>query len=70
MDLHGKALYLTYDGLTDPLGQAQILPYLLGLETQGMGFVIISFETHDYSLPELSSYVGSHVHSPGSKGDF
>ncbi len=44
MDLHGKALYLSYDGLTDPLGQAQILPYLLGLEQQGMGFVIISFE--------------------------
>jgi len=44
MDLHGKSLYLSYDGLTDPLGQAQILPYLLGLEQQGMGFVIISFE--------------------------
>jgi hypothetical protein len=36
MDLHGKAFYLSYDGLTDPLGQAQILPYLLGLEQQGM----------------------------------
>ncbi len=44
MCLHGKALYLSYDGLTDPLGQAQILPYLLGLEQQGMQFSIISFE--------------------------
>lgn len=44
MRLHGKALYLSYDGLTDPLGQAQILPYLLGLEQQGMQFSIISFE--------------------------
>ena len=24
-------LYLTYDGITDPLGQSQILPYLFGL---------------------------------------
>ncbi len=50
MDLHGKALYLTYDGLTDPLGQAQILPYLLGLEQKGMGFVIISFEKKEAFL--------------------
>lgn len=50
MDLHGKALYLTYDGLTDPLGQAQILPYLLGLEQHGMGFVIISFEKKESFL--------------------
>ncbi len=40
---HGS-LYLTYDGLTDPLGQSQILPYLLGLEEKGMGFHIVSFE--------------------------
>jgi glycosyltransferase involved in cell wall biosynthesis len=57
MDLHGKALYLTYDGLTDPLGQAQILPYLLGLETQGMGFVIISFEKKEAFLANKQ-----HVH--------
>lgn len=50
MDLHGKALYLSYDGLTDPLGQAQILPYLLGLEQHGMGFVIISFEKKESFL--------------------
>jgi glycosyltransferase involved in cell wall biosynthesis len=57
MDLHGKALYLSYDGLTDPLGQAQILPYLLGLENQGMGFVIISFEKKEAFLPNKQ-----HVH--------
>lgn len=39
-----KALYLTYDGLTDPLGQSQILPYLIGLEQKGWDFSIISFE--------------------------
>jgi glycosyltransferase involved in cell wall biosynthesis len=39
-----KALYLSYDGLTDPLGQSQILPYLLGLEQLGWEFCVVSFE--------------------------
>ncbi len=37
-------LYLTYDGLTDPLGQSQILPYLQGLCEKAYSFTIISFE--------------------------
>lgn len=39
-----RVAYLSYDGLTDPLGQSQILPYLLGLEKNGIEFVIFSFE--------------------------
>ena len=39
-----KVLYLTYDGLTDPLGQSQILPYLKMLSTKGAEISIISFE--------------------------
>lgn len=39
-----KILYITYDGLTDPLGQSQILPYLLGLSKEGYRFTILSFE--------------------------
>lgn len=39
-----RVLYLTYDGLTDPLGQSQILPYLLGLVAAGFEFIIVSFE--------------------------
>lgn len=37
-------LYLTYDGLLDPLGQSQILPYLRALQRKGFCFHIISFE--------------------------
>ena len=37
-------LYLTYDGLTDPLGQSQILPYIFGLSQNGYSFTIVSFE--------------------------
>jgi glycosyltransferase involved in cell wall biosynthesis len=42
-----KILYITYDGLTDPLGQSQILPYLKGLSECGYRFTIISFEKKD-----------------------
>ena len=37
-------LYLTYDGLSDPLGQSQILPYLHGLADKGHDITVISFE--------------------------
>src|SRR5689334_8735285 len=39
-----SVLYITYDGLTDPLGQSQILPYLKGLSSFGYKFTILSFE--------------------------
>ena len=37
-------LYLSYDGMTDPLGQSQVLPYLIGLTKEGHRFTLISFE--------------------------
>ncbi|MFN8416736.1 MAG: glycosyltransferase [Cytophagaceae bacterium] len=40
-------LYLSYDGLTDFLGQSQVLPYILGLEKSGYTYTIISFEKPD-----------------------
>lgn len=39
-----KVLYITYDGLTDPLGQSQVLPYVLELSRQGFSFVLLSCE--------------------------
>ncbi|MCU0238326.1 MAG: hypothetical protein MUC29_02710 [Pyrinomonadaceae bacterium] len=37
-------LYLSYDGMTDPLGQSQVLPYIIGLSKYGYKFSLISFE--------------------------
>lgn len=45
--MNKKILYITYDGLTDPLGQSQILPYLVGLSKEGNEFTILSFEKKD-----------------------
>ena len=39
-----SVLYITYDGLTDPIGQSQILPYLLGSAEAGHRLTVISFE--------------------------
>ena len=43
-------LYLSYDGMTDPLGQSQVLPYIIGLTKKGYHFHLISFEKPDRFL--------------------
>jgi glycosyltransferase involved in cell wall biosynthesis len=37
-------LFVSYDGLTDPLGQSQVIPYLAGLTRFGFRFTILSFD--------------------------
>lgn len=39
-----RSLYISYDGLFEPLGQSQILPYVRGLADAGIAFWILSFE--------------------------
>jgi glycosyltransferase involved in cell wall biosynthesis len=49
-----NVLYLSYDGMTDPLGQSQVLPYLAGLSKKGFHFTLISFEKPDRYAEEKS----------------
>lgn len=42
--MNRKVLYISYDGMTDPLGQSQVLPYIIELSKQGYRFTILSFE--------------------------
>ncbi len=39
-----KVLYVSYDGMTDPLGQSQVIPYLIGLSKLGFEIHILSAE--------------------------
>lgn len=39
-----QILYITYDGLLDPLGSSQILPYVKSISQSQGGVVILSFE--------------------------
>jgi glycosyltransferase involved in cell wall biosynthesis len=39
-----RVVYVTYDGLEEPLGKSQVLPYLRGLADRGHTFDVLSFE--------------------------
>jgi len=39
-----RALYISYDGMTDPLGRSQVLPYLQGLSQRGHELTLLSCE--------------------------
>ena len=47
---HNKhILFLSYDGMTDPLGQSQVIPYLKGLTEYGYRFTLLSCDkTENY----------------------
>lgn len=42
-----NVIYLSYDGMTDPLGQSQVIPYVKGLSQKGHKMTIVSFEKTD-----------------------
>lgn len=39
-----RILFISYDGMTDPLGQSQVIPYLQGLSKRGFQFYLLSCE--------------------------
>ena len=39
-----RTLYISYDGMTDPLGRSQVLPYLQGLAARGHEITLLSCE--------------------------
>ncbi|MCI5058335.1 MAG: glycosyltransferase [Flavobacteriales bacterium] len=42
-----KIVYLSYDGMTDPLGESQVVQYLAQLSKQGHDISLISFEKEE-----------------------
>jgi glycosyltransferase involved in cell wall biosynthesis len=42
-----KILFISYDGMTDPLGQSQVIPYLINLSKYGYAFTILSCDKPD-----------------------
>ena len=44
MDVNKKVLFVSYDGMTDPLGQSQVIPYLRELVKAGYDLTILSVE--------------------------
>jgi len=53
MGLEGRnALFISYNGMLDPLGQTQVLPYLRELSKRGIKFTLLSFERESAFTPE------------------
>lgn len=42
-----NTLFLSYDGMTDSLGQSQVIPYLIGLSKSGYSISIVSCEKQE-----------------------
>lgn len=47
-----NTLYISFDGLSDPLGQSQILPYVCGLARKGFHITLLSCEKERILLKE------------------
>jgi glycosyltransferase involved in cell wall biosynthesis len=54
--MSSKILYISYDGMTDPLGQSQVIPYLEGLAKLGSNITLLSFEKRE-RFKKNASYI-------------
>ena len=54
-----NTLYITFDGLSDPLGQSQILPYLLGIAANDFNITILSCEKKERLEKEKESILAA-----------
>jgi glycosyltransferase involved in cell wall biosynthesis len=53
MGLEGRrVLFISYNGMLDPLGQSQVIPYLRALASRGVRFTLLSFERSRAFMPE------------------
>ena len=53
MALEGRrVLFISYNGMLDPLGQSQVLPYLRALAGRGVRFTLLSFERQKAFEPD------------------
>ncbi|AKQ44803.1 hypothetical protein TH63_02840 [Rufibacter radiotolerans] len=52
-----KVLYLSYDGMSDHIGQSQVLPYLIASSEKGMKFHVLSFEKkqNEHKIADIQS---------------
>lgn len=46
-----RVVYISYDGMSDPLGKSQVLPYVKGLADRGHQLELISFEKAPHPTP-------------------
>ncbi len=64
-----KTLYISYDGMTDPLGQSQVIPYLSGLAQNGYDITLLSTEKQD-KLNENGELISKLLKEKGIKWEY
>ena len=47
-----RVLFISYNGMLDPLGQTQVIPYLRELAKRGVSYTLLSFERAQAFAPE------------------
>src|SRR5215204_4484212 len=47
-----RVLFISYNGMLEPLGQSQVIPYLRELAKRGVSFTLLSFERNKAFKPE------------------
>jgi hypothetical protein len=50
-----KVLYFSYDGVLDPLGQSQIVPYISAISAAGYSLTIVSYEKIERTKEQVKS---------------
>ena len=50
-----RVLYFSYDGLLDPLGESQIVPYVSAISDAGYSLTIISYEKIERTKEQIES---------------
>jgi len=58
-----RVLYVSQTGMTEPLGQSQVVPYLLGLARAGFDIDLVSFEPEDATagmIERVRQQLGDH----------
>ena len=53
----GEVVYVSHNGLTEPLGRRQILPYIEGLSALGWRTTVVSFEKPSSASPQARAMV-------------
>jgi glycosyltransferase involved in cell wall biosynthesis len=62
-----NVLYMSYDGILDPVGQSQVVPYLSRLIMKGASITLISFEKKDKLKSKYATSVQSDLITKGIK---
>ncbi len=60
--------YITHNGLSEPLGRSQVLPYIRGLARRGHVFRVFSFEPPGSARPKPGDVPGTHSFHIRKKG--